>query len=192
RRRGPFTMTDPARDGALPPATPSRGGPAVVVHKQVLASETEQHDWRQLVPAWITSGVIHVVLLSLFLLVHGPVGADSTLEQTVVETKVDEDANKEYNLENTDIGNNPDLPTNYDLPRIEDISVPGPVNASEQVGILNADPNATPQTVPPPPGLGDNTGQGGGADMNFFGRGNAIGFPGGMGGPLMKPGGFGG
>jgi hypothetical protein len=137
--------------------------------------------------------VIHVVLLALFLIVRGPARGDAPKVEQAIETKVEaaEDPTK-ANLENPDIGLNPDLPTNYNMTRIEEISVPGPVNPSEQVGILNADPNATPQTIPPPPGLGDNTGQGGGADSSVFGKGNAIGFAGGMGGPLFKPGSFGG
>ncbi len=148
-------------------------------------------DWHRLAPAFITSAAIHLALCILFLLLHGPASGETAgMEQAVVQTKVEDE--KQYNLENPDIGNDPDLRTNYDMPRIEDISVPGPVNPSEEVGILNADPNAVKETVPPPPGLGDNRGQGGGVDSNVFGKGNAIGFAGGMGGPLMKPGGFGG
>jgi hypothetical protein len=78
------------------------------------------------------------------------------------------------------------------MPRIEDISIPGPTNMDEQVGIMNADPSSLPQTLPPPPGLGGNTGQGGGADADLLGRGNPFGFSGGMSGPLMLPGSFGG
>src|SRR5262249_18408069 len=37
-------------------------------------------------------------------------------------------------LENEDIGNNPDVPTNYNVPRAEDISVPGPVAPGEAAG----------------------------------------------------------
>jgi hypothetical protein len=129
-------------------------------------------------------------MVVLFLLLGGPAMTRDATEDTVVETKVD-DENKEYNLENPDIGNNPDLPTNYDIPRLADVSVPGAVNASEKVGILNADPNAAPQTIPPPPGFGTNEGQGGGVDANFFGKASTQGFTGGMGGKMI-PGGFGG
>jgi hypothetical protein len=182
-------MANQPHEGPSPNSTPAT--PVVVKHLKTPGGEPVVKDWRQLVPAWTMSGVIHLVLLAIFLLIQGPSRGGNELEDIVVETKVDDEA-KEYNLENTDIGNNPDLPTNYDIPRIEDVSVPGPVNANEKVGILNDDPNATPHTIPPPPGLGDNTGQGGGADSSVFGKGNAIGFAGGMGGPLMKPGGFGG
>jgi hypothetical protein len=163
-----------------------------VLHARAIEGDPIVKDMSKQVPAWITSFVVHVVLLALFLLVRGPAkGDDASKENALLDTRVEEQE-KEYNLINPDIGNNPDLPTNYNMDRIEEISVPGPVNMNEKVGILNADPNGTPQTVPPPPGFGDNTGQGGGADSSIFGKGNPIGFAGGMGGPLMKPGSFGG
>jgi hypothetical protein len=185
-------MADQPREGSSPQVASAPAAPVVIKHLKHLGGEPLVKDWRQLVPAWTLSGVIHIVLLAIFLLIQGPSrGVSALLEDIVVETKVEEDA-KDYNLENTDIGLNPDLPTNYNIPRIEDVSVPGPVNANEKVGILNDDPNAAPHTIPPPPGLGDNTGQGGGADSSVFGKGNVLGYAGGMGGPLMKPGGFGG
>ncbi len=174
-----------------PPTPPQTPPPPQRVHAPDAAT-FEHREWWLLVPAWVTSGFVHVLLLSLLLFVHGPAGADATPETEVVETRVDDEVMKQYNLENTDIGNNPDLPTNYNLPRIEDISVPGPVNLNEQVGILNADPALTARTLPPPPGLGNNTGQGGGSDSGIFGKGNPLGFAGGMSGPLMMPGSFGG
>ena len=171
----------------------SRPAPRVapVVKTPRVASEAVGHDWREIAPAWVTSAVIHVVLLTLFLLIQGPARTEEKTE-SVVETTVDNtEDTKQYNLENTDIGSDPTKETNYDLSRIAEVSVPGPVNPSEQVGILNADPNVPPHTIPPPPGFGGNTGQGGGVDANFFGKGSTTGFAGGMGG-LMKPGGFGG
>lgn len=180
----------PSQVSAPTPTAPASKG--VVLVRAAAGGDPSARDWRRLVPAWIISGVIHVALLVLFVLIQGPAsGGDPTkMEQTVVETKVEEE--KQYNLENPDIGNDPDLRTNYNMDRIEEISVPGPVNPSEEVGILNADPNAAKETVPPPPGLGDNRGQGGGVDAAVFGKGATVGFAGGMGGPLMKPGGFGG
>jgi hypothetical protein len=186
--------------GADPHETPSanstpapRGGAVLVRVAKAPPSGVDEvvKDWHRLLPAFITSMAVHCALGILFLCLHGPAsGETANMEQAVVDTKVEDE--KQYNLENPDIGNDPDLRTNYDMPRIEDISVPGPVNPSEEVGILNADPNAVKETVPPPPGLGDNRGQGGGVDSTIFGKGNAVGFAGGMGGPLMKPGGFGG
>lgn len=177
-----------ASEGVPVPAS----NPPPAVRPPDLTKGSPPREWWLLVPAWITSAVIHIFLLSLFLLVHGPATVEAEIEAAAVETKVDDEVAKEYNLENTDIGNNPALPTNYDVPQIEDISIPGPINLNEQVGILNANPSATPQTLPAPPGLGGNTGQGGGADAGIFGKANPLGFSGGMNGPLMLPGGFGG
>jgi len=79
----------------------------------------------------------------------------------------------------------PNLPTNYNIQRIEDVSVAGPLKPDEAVG--NNQGDGPPQTLPPPPGLGDNTGQGGGVDAAFAGLG-AQGAAGGMGGPPLQPG----
>src|SRR5271154_1209409 len=137
------------------------------------SDEDNTADLRRLVPAWIISGVVHVVLLSLFLLVTVSQGQGSiNTELSVIESKVEDDV-KDKNLENDEIGNDPDLPTNYNVDRIEEVSVPGPVNPNEAVGILNA-PDGPPMTIPPPPGFGDK-GQGGGVDSDKAGHGAMIG-----------------
>jgi hypothetical protein len=147
--------------------------------------------WRVL-PAALLSLVVHAVLLSLFLFVTvSGSAAPVTPETAVIETKV-EDNPQDKNLENEDLGNDPEILTNYNNPRIETVSVPGPVNPNEAVGIVGA-PEGLPMTIPPPPGFGGNTGQGGGIDdPNKLGKGNLFGTAGGMGGPKMGPGGFGG
>jgi hypothetical protein len=148
--------------------------------------------WSHLLPAWIISGVVHVVLLCLFLLVtvgDSPGGVDTHL--AVIESKIDDEV-RERNLTNDEIGNDPELPTNYNVERIEDVSVPGTVKVEEIVGVPNA-PVAPPSTIPPPPGLGG-PGSGGSFDeLSQPGKGSRIGTPGGYGlvGKLV-PGGFGG
>jgi hypothetical protein len=114
---------------------------------------------------------------------------DATTE--VVETTV-EDNSTAPNLENDEIGLDPTVQTNYNVDRIEEVSVPGPVQANEAVGIPGA-PEATPTTLPPPPGVGGNIGHGAGIDdPNKIGTGAMNGLAGGLGGPKMIPGGFGG
>src|SRR6516162_9621950 len=93
---------------------------AALVRHTPLQGDDEGVDLRRLIPAWIISGVIHVVLLSLLLLftigdTFGSVGT----ENAVVESSVDDKDAKDANLENDDIGNDPDLPTNYNVDRIE-------------------------------------------------------------------------
>jgi hypothetical protein len=145
---------------------------------------------RQL-PAWIVSGVIHVLILCLFLFVGTSAGpAEVKRDTTVIQTEVEKDEPEKVNLENPDIGFDPSELLNYNVNRIDDNSVPGMVNPSEAVGIKDA-PDGAATNVPPPPGLGTNLGQGGGLDAAVPGKGNLVGFAGGMGG-LFVPGGFGG
>ncbi len=173
--------------------TPSPGsGPPVVVVPTALVVESGSPRWRRLVPAWVISGTVHALLLSAFVFFNVPTTAESVLstEQVVIETKVEE--NKPLpNLEETDVGNDPDTPTQFDTPRMEDISVPGPANPSEAVGLVNG-ADVPPVSVTPPPGLGTSLGQGGTPDAMTPGKGNPIGLPGSIGGALLKPGGFGG
>ncbi|MBY0525538.1 MAG: terpene cyclase/mutase family protein [Gemmataceae bacterium] len=165
--------------------------PQLIKNIPTPGDEDTTTDMRRLIPAWIISGVIHVVLLSLFLLVTVSQGQGSMqTELSVIESKVEEDV-RDKNLTNDEIGNDPDLPTNYNVDRIEEVSVPGPVT-NDAVGILNA-PDGPPQTIPPPPGFGGSAGQGGGIDdPSRIGAGNLYGTAGGMGGPKLVPGGFGG
>jgi hypothetical protein len=165
-------------------------GPALIRHSPF--TEEEGLDLRRIIPAWIISGVIHVVLLSAFLLITYTVSAAAPDKvETIVENKIDDDESyRDKNLTNDEIGNDPDLPTNYNLDRIADVSVPGPVNPNENIGILNAPTDAPPQTVPPPPGFGG--GQGGGVESDKPGTGALQGFAGGVGGQKLIPGGMGG
>jgi hypothetical protein len=110
-------------------------------------------------------------------------------EAALVETKIDDDQQPLDIANNEDIGLDAKLPTNFDSPRIESVSVPGPPMNAEMVGLLNG-PDTVPTTVPPPAGFG-NDGQGGGTS-GLLGSGNFVGIEGGMGGLKMIPGGFGG
>ena len=163
---------------------------AAPVIRPTVQDEDDTFDFRRLLPAWIISGVIHVVLLSLFLLVYVGSGSATTsgMENTIIETKVDDNDVKEANLTNDDIGNDPDLPTNYNIERLDDVSVPGPLMPNEAVGILNA-PDGPKVTLGPPPGFGGSTGQGGGIDdPTKAGNASMMGFAGGMGGPRLGSG----
>jgi hypothetical protein len=176
----------PAESGGQVRAAP------VIRHTPVAGAGAGPVTLWHVLPAGVLSVVLHFALAALFLFITvSGSAAPLTPETAVIETKV-EDNPQEKNLENEDIGNDPDLPTNYNIDRIEDVSVPGPVNPNEAVGIVGA-PEGPPMTIPPPPGFGGNTGQGGGIDdPNKFGAGNLFGTAGGMGGPKMLPGGFGG
>src|SRR4051812_15909534 len=127
----------------------------------------------------ILSLVVHVVLISMFLLVQVDTAQATTgdIETAVIETKVEDAQQKAPDLENDEIGLDPDVPTNYDVNRIEEVSVPGAVNVDQAVGIKDA-PEAMASTIPPPPGFGDNRGQGGGVESAVAGSGALVGFAG--------------
>ena len=156
-------------------------------------SFTDQLIKRQ-VPAWLISVGIHSVLLAIFIAFNSlvnpvPDGARSDRlaagEVQELKTVVEEEEQK-HNFENPDIGNDIDLPTNYDIARIEDVSVAGPLKMDEAVG--NNQGDLSPMTLPPPPGLGESSaGQGGGLDAAIGGLG-ALGAPGGLNGPPLQPG----
>jgi len=142
----------------------------------------------RMLPAWIISAVLHVVIIGMFLFVTVGIGtAGDAPPDEVNETQVEEPPAKE-DLTNTDLGIDSDVPTNYDVERIAEVSVPGPVLPNEVVGLSNA-PEGPAQTIPPPPGFGGGTG--GGIQSLTPGNANPFGLPGGMGGLLSVPGGFG-
>lgn len=65
----------------------------------------------------------------------------------IVDGKIEDKPAKKGKLDNDEIGNNPDLPTNYNIVGIEDVSKPGPLpKQGAQDG--------PPQQIPPPPGFG--------------------------------------
>jgi hypothetical protein len=177
-------------DGYQQPTQPLPAEPGVIRAIPVLGNENPARARSLLLMAWIGSLVIHGILLTLFLLVTINVGnATVATETEIIQTLVDDDK-KEANLTNDDEGLNPDQLLNYDLARIEDHSVPGPVNPTEAVGIKDA-PEGAMVNVPPPAGLGGNDGQSGGLDALKPGLASPFGFAGGMRG-LNVPGGFGG
>lgn len=174
-----------------PPAPQANSQPtrkeAAAVIRYIPGQDGDPDRWRRVLPAWIISIVFNISVMALFLTLTLTLSAEPVVpEDQVIETQVETET-KPPNLENDEIGNDPDLPTNYNVPRIEDVSVPGAVNPNEAVGLMNA-PEGPPQTLPPPPGFG--SGQGGGIDSPNSGKASPFGDPGGYGGPKMVPGGF--
>jgi len=139
---------------------------------------------------FVNGGVLGVLFLVALLL--GGVLSDGHADDTVsTDEKTEmEDTQKDYDLTNNDIGNDDTVPLNYNNDNIQDVSVPGPVDLTQSVGIQNA-PEAPPMNVPPPAGTGNGTGAAR-LDPNVSGTGSSIGTHGGMGGPLGVGGGFGG
>jgi hypothetical protein len=146
------------------------------------------------IPIWIGSAVINVSLIAgayllfQFIVARNPV--DPPTEAEVVATTEVEENTPEKDLTNEDMGIDSETPLNYNVDRIENVSVPGKVDPTASVGIEGAPPGP-PSNVPPPPGSGGGTGKAI-VDPDNPGTGSMFGTAGGMGGPLGAPGGFGG
>lgn len=56
------------------------------------------------------------------------------------------------NLQNEDVGHDPKAPLSYNVDRVDDVSVPGKLQAGEKVGITNGSAGA-PMKAPPPPSV---------------------------------------
>jgi hypothetical protein len=61
----------------------------------------------------------------------------------VMEIDLEQVTTVEPGLMNEEIGNDPDLPTNYNVDRIEEVGVPGPLNV-EAIGQVPDDPDRLP------------------------------------------------
>src|SRR5436309_2237595 len=155
------------------------------------AGSPDSRSWVKLVPACVISVIVNSLVMVWFFTVSVTGSSTPSTETASIDSEV-ETATKTPNLENDEIGLNPNVETNYNNTRIEEVSVPGPVNMAEAVGIHEA-PNAAPKTLPPPPGISPGLGTGGGVDdPTRVGAGNLSGLPGGLGGPKLAAGGFGG
>jgi hypothetical protein len=160
--------TETAPDAAPAPA---RGRSPVIRVDGSGEGFTERVLKRQ-VPAWLISVAVHGVMLGLFVVVNvffikEPPSLAVGAEAQELQTKVEDDE-KQQNFDNPDIGLDPNLPTNYNIERIEDVSVSGNAKLDEAVG--NNMGEGPPQTLPPPPGLGEQGG-GGGIDAAMAGTG---------------------
>lgn len=170
-------------------ANPTNSPPVEEPRKKIVVPDLHRDQvnivWAFL--ASIVSLVAHVVLLVLVMLINVDVVEASVGE--VADTLVEEELpEKQLDLTNLDLGIESTLETNYNVDRIEEVSVPGMVNHDEAVGILNA-PEQAATTLPPPPGTG--LGTGAAPIMDAAGAGSMFGTLGGMGG-VYQAGGFGG
>jgi len=140
---------------------------ASVIRVDPLAGRNGWGEFLRVVPAWIISAGIHGLLIFLFWMVVGDPRALAKEDETPaptesVNTKVEPTEQQEIPLTNPDVGIDPEVPTNYDVNRIEEVSVPGPVDPNASVGIVGA-PEGPQVNIPPPPGSG--RGQGGAPDL---------------------------
>ena len=143
-----------------------------------------------LLSAVLHGGMVFGFWIVLNLIPREKAGAAVTLpEQQTSQAQVDEDqADASLDLTNPDDGNDTTKETNYNVPRIEDVSVPGPVDATQAPGIPNT-PEGLRQTLSAPAGIGGGTGAGM-PTLDVGGTGSPYGTPGGYVGGTGMPGGF--
>jgi hypothetical protein len=123
-------------------------------------------DMTRLLPAWIISAVMHVVIALLFLFL-GLIGTGRSQGETVVVvnpvvTDVDDQGENKADLTSDELGNDPDVPLNYNVDRLAEVSVPGVGLPDEPIGIPGASDGPTMSVSPPP---GANRGLGSGAEI---------------------------
>jgi hypothetical protein len=162
---------------------PVAGKPPVI--RTPAGSANNGLDLARLLPAWIVSAVLHVVIILLFLALglldtRGQ-GREVTMTVGTETTDIDTQENP-ADLTDTEMGNDPAIPLNYNVDRLHEASVPGVPLPSESVGIPGA-PDGPAMPVSPPPGANRGTG-GGGQDGTGGPAFTDMGLPGGFNGRL--------
>ena len=112
---------------------------------------------------WLLSAVVHAGMIAGFVLIlrfiplEKVAANDTSPDQATTTTQIDEEAAQDQlDLTNPDLGNDPTQQLNYNVSRIEDVSVPGAVDPTQAVGVPNT-PEGLRQNVTPPPGVGQGT-----------------------------------
>src|SRR5215467_12724583 len=95
-------------------------------------------NWLKVIPVWILSAVVHGAILGLgfvlLSLLSNLKAAEPEEQEPVTTTQVEEER-KDQDLTNTDLGMDDSVPLNYNVDRIEDVSVPGQVDVTQAAGI---------------------------------------------------------
>jgi hypothetical protein len=162
--------------------------------KMIVAPKVGAGRWKatiRLLTVTMVSAVMHVGMLLAFYYVtfiRLNIAQGNDVVEVAQVTQVEDDPH-DTDLSNIDIGTDPSIQLNYNVDRIEDVSVPGAVDASQAIGILNA-PDALKANVPAPPGSGGGTGAG--VPSLDAGVGAMSGAAGGYSSGIVVAGGFGG
>jgi len=137
---------EPAENGKL-----GRGAPAPVIRKLVVASEDgKSRLLKRQVPAWVISGLIHVVLIASFIIFDRFfVKKDDELKakQEPTSTKMDEKPEKDIDLTSPDLGLDSDLAAAVEVEKVADFNVEAPSVDSETSGLPNQEKDFASQTA---------------------------------------------
>lgn len=153
-------MSEPTSPPAAAPVAEAKpAGPPPVIRVGGFAGESaNDYFLKRLVPAWVISGAVNVIVLVAFISVaEMSGGAAPAVSQEVVQAVVDEKPAEEktIDLTNPDIGLQSDLAAAVDVPRVEDKNVVAPVDAAQPIGVANND-TPTPTDIPALVGAGEN------------------------------------
>jgi hypothetical protein len=159
-------------------------GPAIVL-RDVGAQEDGRRHVLRLVPAALFSVLFHGVLLGVFFLVAPSPREAAPTEQAKDDSLQAESPSEEKKdpLLATDIdpaAQEPDTDINYMIDRKAEVSVPGAVDPSAAVGIMDGNKENSPTNLPAPGGFGS-SGQGGAIETANMGNSEAVGMVGGYG-----------
>lgn len=137
--------------------TPASGpgqAPSPLIRNLPTPVEDDVPRWERLVPAWIVSGVIHIVLLSLFLLVTvgGGNATNSQYDLSLVGNVESEDDARHLKLTNTDLGTDPNNEFNLPVDNIGDKTVVGVDLTVKALPGMPGAPDEMPPVLTAPPG----------------------------------------
>src|SRR5271166_4639884 len=116
-----------------------------------MVAEEDSHDRlmnRQL-PAWVISGLIHIVLIAAFIFFDWYFDKGPTLKaknDPPTSTKIDDKEDKDKDLTNTEIGLNSDIAASTDADRLAEVNVDAPAVEGEAAGLPNHEKDFANQT----------------------------------------------
>ena len=117
----------------------NKGAAAPVIRRLVVAEEdSKTRLMRRQVPAWLISGLIHVVLIAAFIIFDKMTHKDAAAtpkREPPTSTVVDEKKEKEVDLTIPDLGLDAEVPAAVEVDRVAEVNVEGPVDKSEATGL---------------------------------------------------------
>ncbi|MBO0697830.1 MAG: terpene cyclase/mutase family protein [Zavarzinella sp.] len=156
----------------------------VIRRVEVAEEDTASRVLTRLVPAFVLSGAIHVVLIGFFVLfMASPKDANAKQSNDLATTQVEDPKEDEKNLTNEDVGFDPDLAAATNADREEAVNVEAP-KSDDPVGLPEQQSEIAPLTQMAGPGA--DLGQGAVGDLSPSGE--QMAGPGGGAGAFTTPG----
>ena len=137
---------------------PTRGAAPVIRRIEVAEEDLGSRMLNRVVPAWVISGAIHIVVIGFFVLfLSSSKDATAKPDDGIVTTQVEDQKEEKENLENDELGFNADLKPASDADREEEVTV----DAKKQdtpVGLENQPDAVAPVTQAQGPDAGATAG----------------------------------